>query len=106
VTRPHTPAHGGKLGLPPTAGSAVQKPPRGHPLHIRRTTGLETAAAMLGGQDRLAAALGINPRSLRAKLSAERGISSADLRLAAGALEVRAALIDLHARKLREEAAA
>lgn len=67
--------------------------------------GLETAAAMLGGQERLADALSIHARSLRNKLSADRGVSDDDLLVAADALEARAALIAAHARKLREEVA-
>ena len=68
--------------------------------------GLTTAATMLGGQGELAEALGIQPRSLRAKLSAERGVSSADLRSAADALDAHAKRIMAHAEKLRAEAAA
>lgn len=43
------------------------------------------------GQAALANALGIEPRSLRAKLSADRGVSDDDLRVAAKALEMHAA---------------
>ena len=69
---------------------------------IGRMMGLETAAGMLGGQRHLADALGIEPRSLRSKLVADRGVSDADLRFAARALEDRAARLVDHARKLRE----
>lgn len=66
--------------------------------------GLATAATLLGGQDKVADALGIQPRSLRAKLNADRGVSDADLVLTAAALEKHAAHIIDHAFKLREEA--
>jgi hypothetical protein len=66
--------------------------------------GLATAATLLGGQDKVADALGIQPRSLRAKLNADRGVSDADLVLTAAALEKHAARIIDHAFKLREEA--
>ena len=69
-----------------------------------RMMGLTTAAAMLGGQDKLADALAIQPRSLRAKLAAERGVSGSDLIATAEALEERARRIIDHAHKLREEA--
>lgn len=39
------------------------------------------------GQAHMAEALGIEPRSLRAKLSADRGVSDHDLRIAATAVE-------------------
>lgn len=76
-----------------------------HTLSVARMMGLATAATMLGGQDKLSDALGIQGRSLRAKLSAERGVSADDLRSAADALDAHAACIADHARKLREEAA-
>lgn len=72
---------------------------------VARMMGLETAAKLLGGQGPLAGAIGIHARSLRAKLTGERGISRGDLLLAAGALDARAARLADHARKLREEAA-
>jgi hypothetical protein len=64
--------------------------------------GLETAADMLGGKKPLADALGIETRSLRAKLTADRGVSNRDILLTADALDTRAARILEHARKLRE----
>lgn len=73
---------------------------------VTRMMGLDTAAAMMGGQRPLADAIGIGPRALRAKLAAERGVSNADLLLAAGALEKRAARLAEHGRKLRELAGA
>jgi hypothetical protein len=76
---------------------------RGHPVGIRRMVGLETAAGMLGGQEKLADALGITVRGLRAKVSADRGVSNSDLLAAAAALDARAAMIVEHARKLRGE---
>ncbi|WP_404711513.1 hypothetical protein [Sphingomonas sp. MMS24-J13] len=66
---------------------------------VRRMTGLESAAGLLGGQAALAAALGIDPRLLRFKISAERPISDADLRLAVTALNARASkTVELAAR--------
>lgn len=74
-------------------------------LSVARMMGLTTAATMLGGQSELAEALGIQPRSLRAKLSSERGISGVDLCSTADALDARARRIMAHAEKLRTEAA-
>lgn len=65
--------------------------------------GLNTAASLLGGQERLADALGINARSLRNKLSADRGVSNGDLLAAAAALDARAARIAALAAELRAE---
>lgn len=73
---------------------------------VMRMMGLTTAATMLGGQSELAEALGIQPRSLRAKFSAERGVSNDDLHSAADALDRQAKRIMAHAEKLRAEAAA
>lgn len=55
----------------------------------RRVGMLRRASDELGQND-LAAALGIEPRSLRAKLGVDRGISDADLRLTSAALAARA----------------
>jgi len=85
-----------------TSASCTSK--AAHPVNIARMMGLTTAAAMLGGQLKLAEAMGIQPRSLRAKSSADRGISNDDLTAAAAALEVRAKRLTDHARKLRQEA--
>lgn len=71
---------------------------------VARMMGLVTAATMLGGQDALAEALGIQPRSLRAKLNADRGVSGSDLMAAADALDARAGKLRAHATKLRAEA--
>lgn len=73
---------------------------------MARMMGLDTAAMMLGGRHILAEALGLAPRTIRAKLSAERGITEMELRLAAAALEERAAQLSEHARKMRDEAGA
>ena len=69
---------------------------------------VEVARAMLFersagyvGQAKLAAALGIQERSLRAKFSSDRGISDVDLEQAAYAVETRAFEMMAHARKLR-----
>ena len=67
-------------------------------------TGLETAADILGTKVRLAAVLGIDPRSLRNKLDAGRGISRADVITTAVALEALAARATNHATKLRAAA--
>lgn len=73
-------------------------------VNMARMMGLTTAAKLLGGQPELAEAMGIQPRSLRAKLTADRGVSDADLIATALALEAHAARIVRHAIKLREEA--
>ena len=56
---------------------------------------------MLGGQAPLADAIGIDPRSLRAKLQAGRGISDGDLWCAIRALRARAARVSDLADRLR-----
>ncbi len=61
---------------------------------------LQRAATHVGPAD-LAEALGIEPRSLRAKLSADRGISDTDLRSAAAAVEARADALLAQARAIR-----
>lgn len=58
---------------------------------IRRMATLESAVAMVGGQDALADALGISGRLLRQKIAAERPIHDHELRLAAAAVTARAA---------------
>lgn len=55
--------------------------------------GMLTRASGFLGQAELAAALGIEPRSLRAKLSVDRGVSDADLAMTATALRNRAATL-------------
>ncbi len=96
-----------ETGIPATVANRAGKPARrGLPVEIRRMMGLETAADMLGGQGALADALGITVRGLRAKVSADRGISTADLLAAAMALDAQAIRILDHARKLRAEAGA
>jgi hypothetical protein len=64
-------------------------------------TGLETAASLLGSKTRLAEELGIDPRSLRNKLDAGRGISRADMLLAAKALRRLAERAVTHADRLQ-----
>lgn len=86
------------------ASTCAGKPAQSTSVTMQRMMGLTTAASMLGGQDMLAEALGIQPRSLRAKLNAERGVSNYDLLSAADALDVRAKRISDHAKKLRSEA--
>lgn len=88
---------------PPPLANCTAKPAHSRlSLDIQRMMGLETAASLLGGQGPLAAALGIEPRSLRAKLSADRSVSDDDLTAAADALDARATKLIDHARKLRE----
>ena len=69
-----------------------------------RMAALMKAGALLGSAQALADALNIKPRSLRAKTSAERGVTDDDLRTAADALDARATLLTQHAQKLRDEA--
>lgn len=83
-----------------TAKAAQQK---GLPISGARMMGLEVAARMLGGTDNLAGILDINPRSLRAKYTADRGIADGELVATAVALEEKAAKILAHAAKLRAE---
>ncbi len=52
--------------------------------------GMLLRASQLAGQEKLAAAMGIAPRTLRAKCGVERGVTDADLLLAAKALSNRA----------------
>lgn len=85
------------------AKAAQQK---GLPISTARMMGLEVAAKMLGGTDNLAAILDINPRSLRAKYTANRGIADVELVATADALETKAKRILDHAAKLRAEIAA
>jgi len=74
-----------------------------HLLSVPRMAGLMKAGVLLGSAAALAEAMNIEPRSLRAKTGAERGISCDDLRAAADALDARAALMIEHAAKLRAE---
>lgn len=71
-----------------------------------RMAALMKAGALLGSAQALADALNIKPRSLRAKTSAERGVTNDDLRAAADALDERASALTQHAQKLRDEAGA
>ncbi len=68
---------------------------------VKWMTGLETAADILGSKVRLADVLAIDPRSLRNKLDAGRGISRGDMLMTAGALDRLAARAIAHADKLR-----
>jgi hypothetical protein len=77
-----------------------------HMLSVPRMAGLMKAGVLLGSAAALAEAMNIEPRSLRAKIGAERGIACDDLRAAAEALDARAALMVEHAAKLRAEATA
>ena len=62
------------------------------------------AGKLLGSATALAEVLGIQPRSLRAKTDADRGVSCEELRAVATALDARAAAMIEHAAKLRAEA--
>ncbi len=75
-----------------------------HLLSVPRMAGLMKAGVLLGSAAALAEAMAIEPRSLRAKTGAERGVSCDDLRAAADALDARAAAMIEHAAKLRAEA--
>lgn len=99
----NTPARRFEAQATNCAAKAAQ---RGFPIGMGRMMGLETAATLMGGKVQLAEELAIQPRTLRAKLSADRGVSNVDLMLAAGALEARAAKMIEHANKLRIEAVA
>lgn len=57
---------------------------------IAARIGMLRRATDMVGQERMAEALDIQPRSLRAKLGVERGITDVDLRLAAAAVRARA----------------
>jgi len=88
--------------LSPQPNNCSTKPEqRGHPIAMQRMMGLETACPMLGGKTKLAAVMGVCPRDLSYKLSAERGISNLDLVLTAKALETRGNKMLEHAAKLR-----
>lgn len=91
---------------PQPANCSTKPEQRGHPIAVQRMMGLETAYPMLGGKTKLAAIMGVCPRDLSYKLSAERGISNADLLLTATALEARGNKMLEHAAKLRAVLAA
>ncbi|NLS27943.1 hypothetical protein S2M10_29450 [Sphingomonas sp. S2M10] len=61
---------------------------------------LQSVGEMIG-QAALAEALGIEPRSLRAKLGADRGITDAELALAAAALDAHARDMKILAARMR-----
>ena len=86
-----------------TSKRAAKAAHTSHMLSVPRMAGLMKAGALLGSALALAEALDINPRSLRAKLTADRGVSSEDLQAAAAALEARAGQKIDHAAKLRAE---
>lgn len=69
-------------------------------LRLRRVLILEKAVEYLG-QDRAAAAIGIKPRSLRAKLDVTRGVRDDDLQSVADALDQHAATLVAHADTIR-----
>jgi hypothetical protein len=73
---------------------------RGLPIDIRRMTGLDKAATLLG-KGRLADELCITVRALNYKIDAGRGVSDADVVAAARGLEERAEEFLAHAQKLR-----
>lgn len=68
---------------------------------LARIVMLEHAAGHLK-QQQVADALGIGVRALQHKLSVARGVTDSDLRLAAGALDQRAAEITALANRMRE----
>lgn len=63
----------------------------------------ERACEMIG-KNRLAARLGIDPRTVRKYAGVERGLTDATLRATADALEAEAAALQAHAAKLRSAA--
>ena len=77
-----------------------------HLIAMPRIVALVKAGKLLGSATALAEVLGIQPRSLRAKTDADRGVSCEELRTVADALDARAAAMIEHAAKLREEAVA
>lgn len=80
-------------------------PPSSTTVRLASMLMLEKAGGFLGGKDAVAAAIGIATRSLRAKLTADRGISASDLVSVADALDARAIEIQRFAAKVREAAA-
>lgn len=92
------------MAEPETAGeiSEPQKrlAPSGMGLRLRRAVLLDKAAGYLG-QERAAAALGIKPRSLRAKINIARGVRDDDLQSVATALDEYAATLVQHAATIR-----
>jgi hypothetical protein len=77
-----------------------------HLIAMPRIAALIKAGKLLGSATALAEVLGIQPRSLRAKTDADRGVSCEELRTVADALDARAAAMVEHAAKLRAEATA
>ena len=75
-----------------------------HLIAMPRIAALIKAGKLLGSATALAEVLGIQPRSLRAKTDADRGVSCEELRAVATALDARAAAMIEHAAKLRAEA--
>lgn len=69
-----------------------------------RITQLRRASEFVG-QKALAEALDIQPRSLRAKLDSDRGVSDADLMVAAAAVEARATAMLALSNSIRERLA-
>ena len=69
---------------------------------LARMTALRRAAVMLGSQEALAGSMGIETRSLRAKLGGDRAITNADLLAASHALSERERLMGLLSDRLRE----
>lgn len=74
-----------------------------HLIAMPRIAALIKAGKLLGSATALAEVLGIQPRSLRAKTDADRGVSSEELETVAAALDARAAEMIQHAAKLRAE---
>lgn len=75
-----------------------------HLIAMPRIAALIKAGKLLGSATALAEVLGIQPRSLRAKTDADRGVSSAELKTVAAALDARAAQMIEHAANMRVEA--
>lgn len=87
-----------------TAKRAASAAHATHLIAMPRIAALMKAGALLGSATALAEAMDIEPRSLRKKTGAERGVSNDDLLSAAAALDARATALTQHAQKLRDEA--
>lgn len=69
---------------------------------VRRLVLLERAREALGGAARLGDAIGIGRRAINHKLAADRGLSNAELRAVAKALDARASSTAALATSIRE----
>lgn len=77
-------------------------PPSPATIMLARMLVLEKAAGFLGGKDAVASAIGIETRSLRAKMTADRGVHDSDLAAVAVAIDARVDELTRFAGKVRE----